>query len=596
VWLVSPDGAIPDGPSREELTEELEHLRRENHRLKQDGSLPYGLFWREEYDNVLEAARERMPVLREDPSLSFGDDDASTVLIEGDNFHALMALSYTHHRAFDVIYIDPPYNTGNQDFVYNDRFVNSDDEFRHSKWLSFMAPRLALAKDLLSPGGLIFISISDHEVAPLTLLCDDISGGPERRIGPFVWFYEGVNDNNAFVRKTHEHILCYQPKPDKASLARNLHDPNVQLGESIDNSVVKNGSKNPPSAVTLPEGFPCAFEGTVPKSRVRALSVDDDFVSRDGKLVNPVVVTSGWSSKNILLQFIAGGFAPIIDSKGQQTTFYLKKSGNLHYRKVRDQSYLISVLRGLGTTADASEQLAAMGLKFTYPKPVDLIKFLVRMHACADASVLDFFAGSGTTGQAVAELNAEDGGSRRVILVTNNEGGEEDPTQGIARRICHERLRRLSEGYTDNKGRAVPGLGFALRYFRAEPTVKRRGSHDAMKRAFRLYCGDLLKLRENTFTPLREERGFALYASTEHLTAVLYRLSSEAELLAAIEAVRDERSVALYAFSLDDDLSGDRFVAALGESVRLSGVPKELLDTYLALFQRRLYGAWRETR
>ena len=139
----------------------------------------YGLVWEDKPEDVEERLRDELPVLCEvkDKALLSDDADAPNhILIEGDNLEALTALSYTHEGKIDVIYIDPPYNTGNKDFVYNDSFVDSEDSYRHSKWLSFMSKRLKIAKKLLSDKGVIFISIDDNEQANLRLLCDEIFG------------------------------------------------------------------------------------------------------------------------------------------------------------------------------------------------------------------------------------------------------------------------------------------------------------------------------------------------------------------------------------------------------------------------------------
>ena len=149
----------------------------------------YGLVWENHEEDVEEQLREQLPVLKEVPEhriLSEDKDAPNHILIEGDNLHALTSLCYTHEGKIDVIYIDPPYNTGNKDFVYNDSFVDSEDGYRHSKWLSFMEKRLRIAKKLLSDKGVIFISIDDNEQANLKLLCDEMFG--ERNyLNNFAW-------------------------------------------------------------------------------------------------------------------------------------------------------------------------------------------------------------------------------------------------------------------------------------------------------------------------------------------------------------------------------------------------------------------------
>ena len=139
----------------------------------------YGLVWEDKPEDVEERLRVELPVLKEVKEralISDQPDAPNHILIEGDNLEALTALSYTHEGKIDVIYIDPPYNTGNKDFVYNDSYVDTEDSYRHSKWLSFMSKRLRIAKRLLSDKGVIFISIDDNEQANLKILCDEIFG------------------------------------------------------------------------------------------------------------------------------------------------------------------------------------------------------------------------------------------------------------------------------------------------------------------------------------------------------------------------------------------------------------------------------------
>lgn len=165
--------------------EKAQELEKELKSLKKNKN--YGLFWKEKPEEFEKKTKDSLPILEEIPELAIKQDETlDNIIIEGDNYHTLSVLSYTHRRQVDMIYIDPPYNTGNKDFVYNDRYVDKEDDFRHSKWLSFMEKRLKLAKELLKETGVIFISIDDNEQAQLKLLCDEIFG-EENFIGNLVW-------------------------------------------------------------------------------------------------------------------------------------------------------------------------------------------------------------------------------------------------------------------------------------------------------------------------------------------------------------------------------------------------------------------------
>ena len=170
----------------------------------------YGLVWEDKPEDVEERLRDELPILTEVPEraiISEDKDAPNHILIEGDNLEALATLAYTHEGKIDVIYIDPPYNTGNKDFIYNDSYVDKEDSYRHSKWLSFMSRRLKIAKKLLSDRGVIFISIDDNEQAQLKLLCDDIFNS-KNFVCSFIW-RGGKRNMSKWVSTSHEYMLLY---------------------------------------------------------------------------------------------------------------------------------------------------------------------------------------------------------------------------------------------------------------------------------------------------------------------------------------------------------------------------------------------------
>lgn len=429
-------------------------------------------------------AKTLRPVREE--SVNF--DTTKNLFIEGDNLDALKLLQESYVGKVKLIYIDPPYNTGS-DFVYEDDFAESSGEYLersgqksetgdrlvsnmesngrfHSDWLSMMYPRLKLARNLLREDGVIMISIDDHEVASLRRMADQIFG-EACFVGQFVWFYEGVNDNQDEVKKTHEYIVAYGRRPGVV-FNKHVHDLNVDLPDTIENSVVKNGAANPPRPITLPVGFPAELvDGTLKAEDIRSISYDRDIIVKDGRVAAEVIATSGWSSADILQRFIDSGFQPVIDSKAQATRFILKRSGNIHYLKDRDQSYIISVLRNYGTTMQASESLRAMigGRYFSFPKPVGLIRFLVDAVASPGDLVLDFFAGSGTTAEAVLSLNASDYGDRRFLLVQLPEEldrGSDAAAAGFSNiaEICRQRIRKVGMAIAEQVHGETLDLGF----------------------------------------------------------------------------------------------------------------------------------------
>lgn len=355
-------------------------------------------------------------ILEERTDLSYGDKKSENMIIHGDNLLALKALLPEYEGKIKCVYIDPPYNTRNA-------FDSYDDSVEHSIWLSLMKPRLELIWQLLSPhNGVLLISINDDEAHYLKVLCDELLGR-NSFVASLVWNYEGNTDNQAKIINYHEYILVYSKTGDIDEPG--VIDPNIAEGSKlyrseIRNTVVKNGPKNPLVTVTLPSGFPCNFEAGIIKSKdVIFPQYSADIEVEDFKIVYDVRATTGWSSRTILENFIDGGFKPVQDSKGQKTIFELTKTGAIEAVKEREQrkGHFISVLRGFGTVNQMRLFLEKLKIKFTYPKPVDLIAYLIEAFTSSNDLVLDSFAGSGTTGHAVLKLNRLKNSHRKFILI-----------------------------------------------------------------------------------------------------------------------------------------------------------------------------------
>ena len=369
------------------------------------------------------------------------DNGSENMIIRGDNLEALKALLPRYEGRVKCIYIDPPYNTAkssekNKAWVYSDnvddprikRWLNEtvgdegEDLTRHDKWLCMMYPRLKLLYKLLAQDGIIFISIDDNESHNLRFICDEIFGR-KSFIAQIVWRSDGNFDNQAKIKNCHEYIICYIKNPDLVGLPNGI-DPNVTEGSKIfrsevRNTLVKNGPKNPMSKVLLPKGFPCTVDELVIEKRNNAFPYyyQKAIISK-GVLQNDVEVESGWSSKNILINFINNGFQPVLDTKGQSTVFEITKTGAIEMVKKRTSiSHVLSVISNLGSTQNMSSELATMGIKFDFPKPTALIQYLLGFYCEEDSIVLDSFAGSGTTAHAVLNMNKADGGNRQFIIV-----------------------------------------------------------------------------------------------------------------------------------------------------------------------------------
>ncbi len=422
-------------------------------------------------------------LIEPDAELSCGAADSGNLIVQGDNLHALKALLPRYAGQVKCIYIDPPYNTGNEGWVYNDNVnspeikkwlgevVGKEGETldRHDRWLCMMYPRLLLLKQFLHEDGVIFMSIDDDEMHHLRALADEIFGA-KNRLATFVWRTDGNFDNQAKIKNCHEYIIVYAITPEKFKHPE-VVDPTVDENSKLNrpiirNTIVKNGAKNPISKVMLPIGFPADFNnGVVEKRENKWPKYTKNFEVKENVLVCGVEAESGWSSKDLLIKFIEADFKEILDTKGQKTRFVLTATGAIESIKERETaSHVISVIGNVGSTQAQSVELTNMGFIFSYPKPVDLIAYLLSMHSDKSGLVLDSFAGSGTTAHAVLKQNTEDGGNRRFILVEMDEN--------IAENVTAERVRRVARGYTNAKGQAVAGLageGGGFQFCRLSP-------------------------------------------------------------------------------------------------------------------------------
>ncbi len=407
------------------------------------------------------------------------DNGSENMIIRGDNLEALKALLPRYEGLVKCIYIDPPYNTAksskkNKAWVYSDNvddiriraWLNAtvgdegEDLSRHDKWLCMMYPRIKLLNKLLANDGIIFISIDDNEVNHLRFICDEIFGR-KSFIAQMIWRSDGNFDNQAKIRNCHEYILCYIKRPELLGLPNGI-DPSVTdkskvFKDEIRNTLVKNGFKNPMSSIELPSGFPCAVDELVIEERYDAFPYyHQRAIIKNGVLTAPVVIESGWSSKNILLDFIANNFNPVLDTKGQITTFEITRTGAIEMIKRRDSvSHVLSVLANLGSTQNMSNILAAMNIKFDFPKPTELVQYLLGFYCTPNSIILDSFAGSGTTAHAVLNMNKSDGGNRKFILVE---------MMDYAETITAERVRRVIKGYGEGKN-AVEGTGGSFSFY-----------------------------------------------------------------------------------------------------------------------------------
>ncbi|CAH8768756.1 site-specific DNA-methyltransferase [Paenibacillus dendritiformis] len=547
---------------------------------KRDSSRKLGLVWERDDIEYERALNDDFVVLSLDEQLSIGEAPYENFLIEGDNFDALRFLNMTYKGRVKCIYIDPPFNLGRRDFIYNDRYIDEEDSYRHSKWLEFMYRRMILAKDLLSDDGVIFVSIGETEYAHLTLLMDQVF--PNMRVTTFVWRRRsGANDSKErFVSADHEYVLCYANKgftfsgTEKSSSSYTNPD-NDSRGKWINDNLVqaKNYKQRPEAYYPVynpatDTWYPCdpgnvwrfSTKTRVTGKKIRTKTMeqlieekrilwptDEATVVYNNLCELETAIKNGDAPKNLqvyleldeLISQVSKGQAP------EKLLNYLEPLENwvgrkIGYGKPRYKRFWSDLKRTekplstwllpssisksdlesinideietieVGYTSEGTTLLSQMlGNKdFPYPKPMSLIKGLIAQSTEPDSQhiVMDFFAGSGTTGHAVMALNDEDGGNRKYILVSSTEANVEEPEKNVCRDITSKRLRAAIEGYSYRSPKGVitvDGLGGDFAYMRASRVKRERlimdVKHDQIWYA-------LQQLHSNSIIPFVEDK------------------------------------------------------------------------------------------
>ncbi len=512
-----------------------------------------GLYWERnaiEHDKALNA---NVVLPRLVPKWSHTPDACTqhqNLIIEGDNFDSLRLLRSTHAGRIRVIYIDPPYNTGNKDWVYNDSYVGANDRWRHSQWLEFLFQRLTLARELLTPDGVILVSINDENRSRLELLMDEVF--PGRRLGSIVWrTRQGSNaDQGCFLSMDHEHLLVYgNPEFSFSGFDKSYemygnpdNDPrgdwrigDITLGFSY--------KERPNLYYPLVDpitgiAYPCSPESVwryatesrvKPGQRLQAKSMEEYI--KLGQIIFPDQPrVQKWDTLEELHDAIDAGDVP----KGGKSLLLRKDLPNLEWwvgrpvgfgrpqfkrykADLRNQtqplsSWIVPAFEEgtyemedsltSATNQEGAKQVAQIfgDRAFNYAKPASLIKGLLSQATRPNDIVLDFFAGSGTTGQAVLDLNAEDGGKRRFILCSSTEATEKEKDKNLCRDVCAERLRRVMQGYAGKTGVNL-SQGGEFAYLQLD----KLDAADVALDATTAHAATLLQLRHAASTPVASQ-------------------------------------------------------------------------------------------
>ena len=473
--------------SQEKRKEMLEYINKLKEIHKDDESIialekietaltekKYGLVWEEHEEEVDKKLVHNIPVFTEveERKIIADENEGFNFLLEGDNLHSLKLLEKTHKGRIDVIYIDPPYNLGKDDFQYNDRFVGEDDGFKHSKWLSFISERLNLAYKLLSETGFIAISIDETEYAPLKLLCDDIFGEENRLITFHIqvrYDNKNLNEKNDW-QPVMEYVLFYSKQSNKMLANKPYDDYNLdkftwEIIEKTDGFETEIGGKrvkifkeNEYSIVKSSETGIGKLKETWASGSVLTGNASgkyfDQYLSNRKQIDGLKVLykVEGIGEDGLGYRYFTGPKK----ENASRGKFYsgvplvrveeLNNGKSLKYRPITNY---------YNFSADFGNIRHEGGVPFNNgKKPTKLIKQLINYCKNKNATILDFFAGSGTTGHAVIQLNKEDGGKRKYILCTNNENK-------ICEEVTYKRLQNIQDDLPHN-----------LKYFKTDFTPK----------------------------------------------------------------------------------------------------------------------------
>lgn len=570
--------------SKKNLIKEIETLKKRK---------KYGLVWEEKKEDVVEQCKKELPILKEVKNKEIITDKNKPVnlLIEGDNYHALSVLNYTHKGKIDGIYIDPPYNTGARDWTYNNHYIDKEDPYRHTKYLSLMSHRITIAKNLLKQDGIICVTIDDNEMSRLWLLMEEIFG-EFRHLGTIV-----IRNNPAGrstikgVSVTHEYALFFG-RSNRAAVGclkrsksqKDRYDQKDAKGSFEWVNFRKPGSMRSESPKMFYPILATEKYLKIPKMNWDSDKEQWELLHKpndEEKIIYPIDNDGKerrwrWGTERAKKEI---GELKVMNQKGELHIYVrgrVSKEGVLPMTWWNDKKY--------SSTAYGTNLLKSMFSDlqvFSYPKSIfavqDCIKVITEKK---NALILDFFAGSGTTGHAVLGLNKEDKGNRQFILCTNNEDNNGSGYK-IAEDICYPRIKKVIKGYKNLKGKKIEGLSGNLKYFKTnfvgfqEPT-------DINKTKLTKQATEMLCMKEGTFEKIIDARDFKIFKNSKHYTGVIYDQLAIPRFKKEIEKFDGKFSV--YIFSLEDETFDEEF-EDVKQKIKLSPIPEAILRVYKRIFK-----------
>lgn len=552
--------------SKTELVKEIRKLKKRK---------KYGIVWEDKPEKVAELCKEKLPILEEDTrrEIKSNNKKSTNILIEGDNYHALSVLNYTHKGKVDIIYIDPPYNTGARDWKYNNDYVDINDQWRHSKWLSFMEKRLRLSKRLLRHNGVLICTIDKNEHPALGLLLQEIFPNKEIVCVTIIHNPGGIQGKNF----SHTNEYAYFVHPKKGSFISTVKRDDVPPTAFRDwgkETSKRNAAKN------------CFFPIYIRNEKIIGFGevCEDSFHPKSSNV-----------KKDDMIEVYP------IDSGGVERKWRFSRQSvdsikdELIYKKIKGEYSIFREkkdYRWKTVWVDSKYNANVYGTKllnniisgeFPYPKSLyavqDCIKAII--HNKNKAIVLDFFAGSGTTGHAVLDLNNKDGGNRRFILCTNNENNNGNGG-GIAEEVCYPRIKKVTKGYIGNiDKKQYGGLQGNLKYYKtefvdAEPT-------DENKKRLVDKSTEMLCLKEDCFNEVKSGKNYKIFNNSQDKYLGIIYEDNGIDLLKK-EIKKLNKKAVVYVFSLDESAREEEF-EDVEKLVELKPIPAVILNVYKRIFK-----------
>ncbi len=534
----------------------------------------YGLVWEHKPEEIVLQCNENVPILKEVKNRKLGSDNSASnnILIEGDNYHSLSVLNYTHRGMVDVIYIDPPYNTGNNSWRYNNDYVDENDSYRHSKWISMMKNRLSLAKNLLSDSGFIICAIDHYELFTLGLLMDEIFG-ESNRIGivSVVHKAEGRNQEK-FFGTSHEYMLFYAKNKTLSNFNKTVLDDDIQATFNLEdveglyrlNNYLRSGGGDQNLRVNRPHFF---YPIYVSKD-LKHITLE----SKSGYEKILPITNSGqertWKTvKETFLDRLNSGQIIVERDQNNNIQIYEKYREN----QVIKTHWVDPKYHAIHYGTKLIENILG-GKMFDFPKSLYLLIDTLKLTTKKDSIVVDFFAGSGTTGHAVLDLNKQDGGNRKFILCTNNENN-------ICEEVTYERLKRVIKGYKNKKDEKIQGLGGNLSYYKTNIVniEKLQRISDESKIKVTYQAGEMIALREGTLAEVEKNDWWQIFEGNEKMTAIYFKedKSKLPELIKLLE--KKDIPVVLYAFGWGKNEYKNEYSTP---RIRVEDIPEPIIEVY----------------